>query len=422
MSTVIMRLCALLMITSLLSPVQNAAADSTIVRVYAIAETQSEMQLIGISPHTNTSEILATWQKRRKARIDTLFPQDELNLLKLKNANLDQEWIIQTSVRALAVSPTGSQLAFALQQQVCLVRAYDDCFGMSEVILLNIATNQSRIAGTVSIRADAPHILIGCSVSLDRTSDNVIMDSLRWSPDEQVLIASMTTYWWNSCLESGNKPLVRFSAVATTKPIPLGTAIAFTISPNSATLVTFAKQCVRGECFGEFSWIDLSTNEVTEMAQHADLKDAYSTTSMLLVEGTSIIIEPYLLPDTSAGLNYAIAYDGQVTLLRTPVNPPIAMAMSVDSQNAYVQRQDGTLWRFSFSGDQVFLSPLYANPVEYWQVGQQNTLIVRETGKKGYAVINAEGFVILSGIDIESILQNAYPSMDDSLQVQSIGW
>lgn len=434
MKTRFARCCVLLLMVGMLFVAENRLSAATTASIYAIAETQTEVHLVAISPDNKTSERLAVWQKRRKARIDTLFPADELNLLRVRytdingkwgrntDLNFSQEWVIQTSVRALSVSPSGKLIAFAVQQQVCLLRGYDDCFGMSQVVVYNLVSNHPQITGTLSIRADAPRILIGCPVSLDNTSDNVILDSLHWSPNEQTLVGVTTTYWRNFCLDSGNRPLVQLSAVAATEPIPLSTAIAVTISPDSRTLTTFAKRCTRDGCFGEFSWIDLSTNQVIETAQHPDLKDAYATTTMSLVEGANIIVEPYLLPDTSAGLNYAVARNGQITLQQTPENPPIKMAMSTDAQTAYVQRKDGTLWRLSLSAGQIMLSPLYDKPVEYWQPGQQGMILVREVGSKNYSILDAAGALTSSEIDIENILKNVNPSTNDSLQMQSVGW
>lgn len=424
MKTRFARCCALLLMIGILFVAENHLSAATTASIYAIAETQTEVHLVAISPDNKTSERLAVWQKRRKARIDTLFSADELNLLRVKNADLNREWVIQTSVRALSVSPSGNLIAFAVQQQVCLLRGYDDCFGMSEVVLLEININRSNVINALPIRYAAFDLLgAECRVSLDSTSDNVLIHRIQWDPNERFIIGVINSD--SSCFRpdnSNNRPLVRFSVTGTTKPLPLGTAIAFTISPDSRTLTTFAKRCTRDGCFGEFSWIDLATNQVIETAQHPDLKDAYATTTMSLVDGANIIVEPYLLPDTSAGLNYAVARNGQITLQQAPENPPIQMAMSTDAQTAYVQRKDGTLWRLSFISGQITLSPLYDKPVEYWQPGQQGMILVREVGSKNYSILDVAGAVTSSDIDIENILKNVNPSTSDALQMQSVGW
>lgn len=420
-------------------PVQAQSA----LTIFVVSETHHVLHLSAVNLTTSNVETIATWQTREILQLGEVLPAAELEILQQQSRTITElegrtlnsasTYEFQTTVRTIAVAPNGEQVAVALQRQVCLRRSVFDCFGVSQLLLIDVFSKDVKLLGEILLRSPAQGFYPkGCQPVLSVDSDNLKIERLSWSPDGSFLLAMLTGD--GGCFRADsktNKPLVYLSINDNGSLQKLGEAATYAFSPDNSTLATITWECHQTACRNIINRLEIETRRILRSSPIDPSLTVVGNGILYLGETVVVLtsdvsygqlVRGYYLVEKDGQLDFQLAFqrDGELKTPFTEEGGPLQLKMSGDATMGFVESQMHTLWQVALHGTQIVLTPIYLEAVQGWQIGRDNMLLIQKAGSELYSIIDTQGFELHANISLDTLLQT--DAGNDKREIRAIAW
>lgn len=414
--------------------------------IFVLSEINHTLHLSVVNLTTSNTKTIATWQTREILQLGEVLPDAELEVLQQQSSTIPElagrtinsasTYEFQTTVRTIAAAPNGKQVAVALQRQVCLRRKAFDCFGVSQVVLVDIFSKEVKLLGEILLRSPAQGFYPkGCQPILSVDSDNLKIESLSWSPNGQFLLAMLTGD--GGCFRPDNKmnkPLVHLSINDSRSPYKLSEATTYAFSSDSSTLATITWECHQTACRNAINHIEINTQRVLRSSP-IDPSLTVAGNGILYLGETVValasdilhgqLVRGYYLVEKDGQLDFQLAFqrDGELRTSFTEEGGPLQLKMSGEATIGFVESQMHTLWQVDLDNTRIILTPIYLESVQMWQVGHDNMLLIQKAGSELYSIIDRQGLELHTNISFDILLQlDANTQTNDKRRIRAIAW
>jgi hypothetical protein len=366
--------------------------------VYALSESETAYQLVRVDSASGSVEPVFAIDNIASRPFRDIAPEDEIRIVApfLQWAQLDN-WLPadsilnrhpDVSIESVVVSPDTQEAALQIRYGECYPQFQNTCFGTTQIILISGADSPPRKLFEIGFHSNR-YFAYASGWEFD-----VTIQEIRWTPDQAALVIGIINDSLARYPYSGI-PLIVVPIDNQRASFLVGkTGGSWGLNPNSREIATIMVDCT-SDCIERLNLIDfdLLTGPFSEVSYSLW---PYMTAPFFNLVYLDQSIVFYIAFDTrlqEGGGGLAVFNPSQApNLSLTPIDKPyMFIRASLDGKMAYIQTDDGKLWRVTLDHGTLETVPFISDGLAYWQIGPDHNLLVRSFGDANYQIVNSDG-------------------------------
>lgn len=376
--------------------------------IYQLTETEDFYEVQRTNAITLTTEVVTSVDKIPTFTLRSIMPEAELATAELWFTGSVSSPIgssipdyfqnpPDTIIRSIVPSPDNTILALSIRYVSCSGQMFFKCFGVSQIILVDIVTGQQTLLWSLPSVADSIFFPY-CYTDFIYTESGVDtgIAELRWTPDQEAIVAKI--YYESSALPPDN-PLVVIPIHAPQNAFVAGNGEGgWTISPNSNSIASLSRDCDSQRHDNDIVRIttfDLETNQhrFQDYGLPAEISRLSRLFSPAFVQDQLVFPIAQSVPNEGAtGPIYRLGQldptqVNSISIVSGTISSFRSIIASPSADVAVVEDVEGYLWKLELDGNSFSIIPITSNPVSYWQFANDEELVVLTTGQIQYTIV-----------------------------------
>jgi hypothetical protein len=382
--------------------------------VYQFHEGETAYEITRTDARMNTTELITSIPYIADFSLASIMPPEELaaaesfvasnSIMTDEEPSAEETYSFFNSPASprliqIVASPNKQTVAMFLRYMKCTNYPHTTCFGLNQIVLYTIATDEQHILWSVPIQAKTTFFPSSEDYSYVHSDGMaaVFISDLRWTPNQEAIVAQLEYNIYQTC----DSPLVLIPIDTPENAFVLGNGdSSWAVSPNNYEVATIHQACSLNSLHPQYVFsvvrFDTSLSQVSRLSYPINLYLEHDNFSELyggrIAYFRNMLVFQVLLRSPVNDIWVLATYDyrtGNFSWINgLPQNDYKYISGSSSAEHLILQDNEGYLWQLIPSSDSFTLVSLTHVPVTSWRFANDDELIIQFEGDDYYSVVN----------------------------------